>query len=88
MKQPKILVVGSINMDMICTAPRLPSNGETVSGTSFRTAAGGKGANQAVQAARLGAEVTMVGKVGRDSFGRELVDGMNADGIEIGRAHV
>ena len=69
-------------MDMICTAPRLPSNGETVSGTSFRTAAGGKGANQAVQAARLGAEVTMVGKVGRDSFGRELVDGMNADGID------
>lgn len=83
MKTPKILVVGSINMDMICTANRLPNNGETVTGLSFSTAAGGKGANQAVQAARLGADVTMVGKVGCDSFGRELVEGMRADGINV-----
>lgn len=72
-KIPKILVVGSINMDMICTAKKLPSNGETVSGMTFSTAAGGKGANQAVQAARLGALVTMVGKVGADAFGQQLI---------------
>ena len=82
-QKPKILVVGSINMDMICTATRLPNNGETVQGIAFRTAAGGKGANQAVQAARLGAEVTMVGKVGADAFGSELVSLLKSDGIDV-----
>ena len=82
-KTPKILVVGSINMDMICTAVHLPSNGETLSGMSFSTAAGGKGANQAVAAARLGADVTLVGNVGNDAFGKELLDRLASEGIDI-----
>ncbi len=80
--RPNILVVGSINMDMICTSKKLPGNGETVSGMTFSTAAGGKGANQAVQAARLGANVSMVGKVGSDSFGRELVSLLEQSGVD------
>ncbi len=88
MKSPKILVVGSINMDMICTAPKLPNNGETVSGVSFRTAAGGKGANQAVQAARLGAEVSMVGRVGKDAFGAELVSLLRDEGIDVSHVSI
>lgn len=61
MKKAKILVVGSFMMDLIASAPRVPNLGETVIGTSFQTAPGGKGANQALQCARLGADVTMVG---------------------------
>lgn len=80
-KQPKILVVGSFVMDLIVSTERFPNAGETVLGRSFRTAAGGKGANQAVQAARLGADVTMVGKVGNDDFGRSLVASCRAAGI-------
>ncbi len=72
-KPPKILVVGSFVMDLICAAKRFPNSGETVFGTSFSTAPGGKGANQAVQAARLGAKVSMVGKLGRDDFGRQIL---------------
>ena len=64
----KILVVGSIFMDMVATMPCFPQDSETVMGSHFFTAAGGKGANQAVQASRLGADVTMVGKVGGDVF--------------------
>ena len=60
-KRPKILVVGSLVMDLIVSTNKFPNAGETVLGNSFRTAPGGKGANQAVQAARLGADVTMVG---------------------------
>ena len=63
-RKPKILVVGSFVMDLIVSTEKFPGSGETVLGKSFRTAPGGKGANQAVQAARLGADVTMVGKVG------------------------
>lgn len=70
---PKILVVGSFVMDLICVSTRFPKSGETVIGTSFSTAPGGKGANQAVQAARLGASVSMVGKLGRDDFGRQIL---------------
>lgn len=80
-KTPKILVVGSFVMDLIVSTERFPNAGETVLGRSFRTAAGGKGANQAVQAARLGADVTMVGKVGNDDFGRSLVASCRAAGI-------
>ena len=87
-KIPRILVVGSINMDMICTAKKLPSNGETVSGMTFSTAAGGKGANQAVQAARLGARVTMVGKVGCDAFGQELISQLAENGIDVSHVTV
>lgn len=82
-RTPKILVIGSINMDMICTAKKLPENGETVPGMTFSTAPGGKGANQAVAAARLGADVTMVGAVGEDAFGRELLRTLEEDGIDI-----
>ena len=59
-----ITVVGSLNMDLVARAPRIPEPGETIIGTGFRTAPGGKGANQAVAAARLGAQVSMVGRVG------------------------
>lgn len=72
-EKPKILVVGSLVMDLIVSTEKFPGSGETVLGKDFRTAPGGKGANQAVQAARLGADVTMVGKVGNDDFGRKLI---------------
>ena len=69
---PQILVVGSFVMDLITSTQQFPSEGQTVLGCDFQMAPGGKGANQAVQAARLGARVTMVGKVGDDLFGRRL----------------
>lgn len=81
MNKPKILVVGSLVMDLIVSTPRFPNAGETVLGTNFETATGGKGANQAVQMARLGADVTMVGMVGNDSFGKELVQACKDSGI-------
>ena len=82
----RVCVVGSLNMDLVVKAPRLPRVGETVSGGTFATFPGGKGANQAVAAARLGARVAMVGRVGEDAFGRQLVDGLKRDGIDV--AHV
>jgi ribokinase len=77
-----IVVVGSINMDLVVRAPRIPSPGETILGSYFRTFPGGKGANQAVAAARLGGHVKMVGRVGNDSFGSTLLAAMQADGID------
>ena len=68
----KILVVGSINNDLVINSPKPPRMGETVTGDGFMTTAGGKGANQAVAAARLGADVTMIGAVGDDLFGTDL----------------
>lgn len=76
-----ILVIGSLNMDLVARCERLPRTGETVFGTDFFTAAGGKGANQAVAAARLGAQVSMAGCVGDDQFGRDLVAGLRHDGV-------
>jgi ribokinase len=73
-------------MDLVVKAPRLPRVGETVSGGTFGTFPGGKGANQAVAAARLDARVAMVGRVGEDAFGRQVVDGLKRDGIDV--AHV
>lgn len=67
---PRIVVVGSMNMDLVARMNRLPRPGETVSGESFQTVPGGKGANQAVAAARLGAHVTMIARVGDDDFVR------------------
>lgn len=81
LKKPRILVVGSFVMDLTVSTEKFPGSGETVLGKSFRTAPGGKGANQAVQAARLGADVTMVGKVGDDSFGKELIQSSKKAGI-------
>lgn len=83
MKKPKILVVGSFVMDLVVSAPKFPSSGETVIGSGFQMSAGGKGANQAVQAALLGASVTMVGKVGQDRFGDELLDSVHKMGVDI-----
>ena len=67
-ERPRIMVLGSINMDLVATTPALPQPGETVMGSSFATLPGGKGANQAVAAARLGADVRMIGRVGDDTF--------------------
>ncbi len=81
MKTPKIVVVGSINTDMVVKSERIPAPGETVTGGQFVMPAGGKGANQAVAAARLGAEVTLVSKVGEDIFGSQSVENFKRDGI-------
>jgi ribokinase len=80
-KRPRILVVGSISMDLIVTAERFPNAGETVIGNGFSTAPGGKGANQAIAAARRGAEVTLVGKVGNDDFGKALIASAKQSGV-------
>ncbi len=70
-KRPKVTVLGSLNMDISVTVPRLPGPGATALGSAARFTPGGKGANQAVAAARLGADVRMVGCVGDDDFGRQ-----------------
>lgn len=80
-KKPKVLVVGSLVMDLIVTTTRFCNAGETVIGSGFSTAAGGKGANQAVQTARLGADVTMVGMVGNDDFGKQLISSAKQSGV-------
>lgn len=77
----KVLVVGSINMDLVVRVPHSPRPGETVLGGDFETFPGGKGANQAVAAARMGGEVTMVGRVGSDNFGDTLIQGLVEDNI-------
>lgn len=82
MKTPRILVVGSLVMDLIVETERFPLPGETVLGRRFGTASGGKGANQAVQAARLGADVTMVGMVGQDAFGDEMLASLRTSGVD------
>jgi len=79
---PEIVVFGSINMDLVARTPRLPIAGETIMGTQFETVPGGKGANQAVAAARLGRSVAMVGRVGDDAFGIELRHRLREEGIE------
>ena len=79
----EIVVVGSLNMDLVVRTPRLPRPGETIiGGEAFQTLPGGKGANQAVAAARLGAQVTMVGCVGEDDFGRALLANLEAEGVD------
>jgi ribokinase len=77
-----ILVVGSINLDLVANTPRIPSAGETLIGEDFQTHHGGKGANQAVAAARLGYPVQMIGRVGDDAFGDELKSGLASEGID------
>jgi ribokinase len=67
-----IVVVGSINLDLVAGSERIPAPGETVAGKTFNTYFGGKGANQAVAVAKLGHPVTLIGKVGEDVFGGEL----------------
>ena len=83
MARKTILVVGSSNTDMIIKLDRLPRPGETLLGGEFITAAGGKGDNQAVGAARAGGRVTLIARVGRDMFGEQAVAGLVRDGINV-----
>jgi ribokinase len=76
-----ILVVGSLNADLVVRAPRFPAPGETISGGDLATIPGGKGANQAVAAARQGASVSMLGRVGRDNFGDFLLDNLKTNQV-------
>jgi ribokinase len=78
----RVVVVGSANMDLVATAPALPAPGQTVLGRAFTTVAGGKGANQAVAAARAGADCALIGAVGDDTFGVTLRDGLRVSGVD------
>lgn len=83
MKKPKITVIGSLNMDIVTTTETFPLQGETVKGADFQTIPGGKGANQAVAAARLGADVRMIGCVGDDSFGEKMWINLKKENINV-----
>jgi ribokinase len=85
MSNQKITVIGSINMDLVTSTGIIPKVGETVLGDSFHTIPGGKGANQAVAAARIGADVTLIGCVGDDAFGKTLIDHLKRQGIHTER---
>ncbi len=80
---PRVAVVGSINLDLVARVERLPRPGETLTGASFGRFPGGKGANQAVAAARLGAEVRLVGSIGDDTLAQEALAGLRAAGVEL-----
>jgi ribokinase len=84
----RLVVVGSANYDLMLNVPRLPRAGETISGDRFLVAAGGKGANQAVAAARLGAAVTFVACVGDDPYGKLTLDGLRDEGIDLSHVRV
>lgn len=77
-----VLVFGSLNMDLVSQTPRLPLSGETMIGSHFYTTPGGKGANQAVAIARLGIPTQMIGRVGGDGFGQELITAVQAAGVD------
>jgi ribokinase len=77
-----VVVVGSVNMDLTVQAPHAPTDGETVIATGFASAGGGKGANQAVAAARMGATTRLVGRVGADVFGTRLAEDLTAAGVD------
>jgi ribokinase len=81
-EEPVVLVVGSVNMDLVVRAAAMPAPGETVLGEGFVTSPGGKGANQAVAAARLGGRCRMIGRVGADEFGNTLLAGLRREGID------
>ncbi len=78
-----ILVVGSLNMDLVVSVPRFPAPGETLLGGDYARHPGGKGANQAVAAARAGAHVALIGRIGEDGFGHALLAALRADGVDI-----
>jgi ribokinase len=80
---PRIVVLGSLNMDLVVRATRFAQPGETIMGSDFLTAPGGKGANQAVAARRLGADVAIIGRVGDDAFGQVLRTGLAAEGLDV-----
>src|SRR5690242_9785172 len=77
-----LVVVGSINMDLVSRAAHLPQPGETIIGSDFRMHSGGKGANQAVAIARLGHPCILLGKTGSDTFGRQLLDTLQSYGVD------
>jgi len=81
--QSRILVIGSLNMDLVAFAPRIPVAGETLTGHTFLSVPGGKGANQAYAAARLGADVAMLGRVGGDDLGRQLRENLTSAGCDV-----
>ncbi len=83
-----VLVVGSINMDQIFRLARFPKPGESLLADDVLTAPGGKGANQAVAAARMGANVSMVGRVGNDAFGQSLRQSLSAAGVDVSRIQI
>ena len=83
MSLPHVVVFGSINMDLVAKTPYLPRPGETLTGHSFSTVPGGKGANQAVAIARLNTPTVMIGRVGSDSFGQELLQSLRSAKIQI-----
>ncbi len=88
---PKIVVIGSINTDMVIRTPQIPIPGQTIIGTAFSITGGGKGANQAVAAARLGADVILVAKVGDDTFGKQAIENFTKENVStkyITRHHI
>ena len=80
---PKIVVLGGININLIAVGERISELGETLRGEKFYSAAGGKGANQAVGCSRLGAEVSMIGRVGNDIFGDELLVKLRNEKVDL-----
>jgi ribokinase len=86
--QKPIVVIGSINIDLVCRAARRPAPGETLLGRDFAIMPGGKGANQAVAAARLGAEVHLIGRVGDDEFGRDLLAGLQHNSVRTNHVSI
>jgi len=85
---PDILVVGSLNADLVVQVPRFPQPGETISGSDLQIIPGGKGANQAVAAARQGTSVSMLGRVGNDSFGPELIHNLKQNNVETSHVQI
>ncbi|WP_195334924.1 ribokinase [Paraclostridium bifermentans] len=83
----KICVIGSLNMDLVVNVDNMPKKGQTLIGSDFKEVPGGKGANQAVAMARLGGDVTMIGKVGTDSFGQTLIDALKNDNVNTTYVH-
>ena len=88
MERPEICVVGACNLDLISYVPRLPRMGETLHGNRFHMGFGGKGANQAVMAAKLGSRVTMVAKVGKDVFGKDTLKNFERWGVITTHVHL
>lgn len=85
---PTILVVGSLNADLVVRSPRFPNPGETIRGEDLRIIPGGKGANQSVAAARQGTSVAMVGRVGNDSFGPDLINNLKQNNVDASHVQI
>ena len=85
MERPRVVVVGSANMDLVATTPTLPRPGETVLGDGFAMVPGGKGANQAIAVARAGGSCAFIGAVGQDTFGEVMRQNLEASGVDVAR---